>query len=123
MLEAKESSSCGTRYRRRHWTNSFNHHCWAALRPTLGVAATALSCWVAYGAEGASPSPTPPIKIAVFEFELEDFSAAGQAGSAARGTSALAQATGEAKQLPRSGLYTSLTPFCRTDGEGAGFAQ
>ena len=109
MLEAKKSSSCGTRYRRRHWTNSFNHHCWAALRPTLGVAATALSCWVAYGAEGALPSPTPPIKIAVFEFELEDFSAAGQAGSAAIEASYLAQATDEAKQqLRASGRYTVI---------------
>ena len=112
MLEAKESSSCGTRYRRRHWTNSFNHRCWAALRPTLGVAATVLSCWVTYGAEGALPSPTPPIKIAVFGFELEDFSAAGQAGSAATEASYLARR--QTKQNSNSAhrdAILSLTPF------------
>jgi hypothetical protein len=47
-----------------------------------------------------------PIKIAVFPFELEDFSAASQAGSAPSETTALAQSTEEAKQqLLQSGRY------------------
>ena len=75
----------------------------------LGLAAAALSCWVAYAAADSLPSTTPPIKIAVFEFELEDFSAAGQAKAVAAETSYLAQATDEAEQqLRASGRYTVI---------------
>jgi hypothetical protein len=56
-----------------------------------------------------------PIKIAVFPFELEDFSAASQAGSAPSETTALAQSTEEAKQqLLQSGSLVRFvinTPF------------
>jgi hypothetical protein len=70
----------------------------------FAVAAAAISYWAAAAAE---PSPTTPIKIAVFAFELEDFSAAGQGGYASAETSYLAQATDEAKQqLSTSGRYT-----------------
>ena len=69
----------------------------------------ALSCWVAYAAADSFPSTTPPIKIAVFEFELEDFSAAGRAKAVAAETSYLAQATDEAEQqLRASGRYTVI---------------
>ena len=61
-----------------------------------------------YAAANSFPSPTPPIKIAVFEFELEDFSAAGQTKSVPE-TSYLAQATDEAEQqLRASGRYTVI---------------
>ena len=80
MLEAKESSNWGTRYRRRHWTNSFNHHCWAALRPTLGVATTVLSCWVAYGAEGALPSQRPLSKSQYLNSSLRTSAPLGKQG-------------------------------------------
>ena len=59
--------------------------------------------------QNSFPSPAPPVKIAVFEFELEDFSAAGQAKAVAAETSYLAQATDEAEQqLRASGRYTVI---------------
>jgi hypothetical protein len=65
-------------------------------------------CWFAGGATAldASAAQSHPIKIAVFPFELEDFSAASQQGSAPSETTALAQSTEEAKQqLLQSGRY------------------
>ncbi len=44
----------------------------------FGIAAVILYCWTAFAAAG---SPPAPIKIAVFPFELEDFSAANGQGS------------------------------------------
>ena len=74
----------------------------------LGLAAVALSCWTVYAAADSLPQATFPIKIAVFEFELEDFSAAGQTKSVPE-TSYLAQATDEAEQqLRASGRYTVI---------------
>jgi Protein of unknown function (DUF2380) len=71
----------------------------------FAIAAAVISYWAACAA--AETSPTAPIKIAVFAFELDDFSAAGQAGHAPAETSYLAQATDEAKlQLSKSGRYT-----------------
>ena len=71
----------------------------------LGVAGVAVWCWVGCAAAQSVGAPTAPTKIAVFAFELEDFSAAGQAAPAA--TSHLAQATEEAKQqLLTSGRYS-----------------
>lgn len=104
----KRSSNCGTLNLDRICTNSAKDHCWA-LGPAhrLGLAAAALSCWVAYAAADSFPSPASPIKIAVFEFELEDFSAAAQAKSAAPESSYLVQATDEAEQqLRASERYT-----------------
>jgi Protein of unknown function (DUF2380) len=110
MHENKKSSNCATLNLHRTCTNSSNHHRWA-LGPThrFGLAAAALSCSVAYAAADSFPSPKPPIKIAVFEFELEDFGAAGQAKSGTAETSYLAQATDEAEQqLRASGRYTVI---------------
>lgn len=71
----------------------------------LYLAAIALSCATGYALAAETLAPVP-IKIAVFPFELEDFSAAGQEGSAPDETSFLAQSTEEAKQqLARSGRY------------------
>jgi hypothetical protein len=103
MHENTQSSNCATFNLHRTWRDSSSHYSWA-FGPThrLGLAAAALSCWVAYAAADSFPSTTPPIKIAVFEFELEDFSAAGQAKAVAAETSYLAQATDEAEQQLRA---------------------
>ena len=75
----------------------------------LGLAATVLSCCAAYAAAESSPAAAPPVKIAVFAFELEDFSAAGQAQSANPESTYLAEATDEAvQQLRASGRYTVI---------------
>jgi hypothetical protein len=70
----------------------------------LGLAAVLLCCWTPYAAAIDAPDhPSPPIRIAVFPFELEDLSAAANQGEAAH----LAQSTDEAKQLLlASGLYS-----------------
>ena len=70
----------------------------------LGIAAVAAWCWT--GSASAAP-----IKIAVFTFELEDFSPAGKQGGTAQPVAstdeALVQATEEAKkQLLESGRYS-----------------
>jgi hypothetical protein len=107
MHENKKSSNRSMLNRHPTCPDSSNHRCWA-LGPMhrLGLAAVALSCWTAYAAADSLPPATSPIKIAVFEFELEDFSAAGQTRSAPE-TSYLAQATDEAEQhLRASERYT-----------------
>jgi hypothetical protein len=79
-----------------------DEHIGSHLRPWL------FSGWVVYAAADSFSPPTSPIKIAVFEFELEDFSAAGQTKPVPE-TSYLAQATDEAKQqLRASGRYTVI---------------
>jgi hypothetical protein len=102
MRENKKHSNCSTLNRLPTCLNPSNHRSWA-LGPTyrLGLAAVALSCSVVYAAANSFPPPTSPIKIAVFEFELEDFSAAGQTKSVPE-TSYLAQATDEAEQQLRA---------------------
>ncbi len=84
---------------RDSWTHSLAH--W------LGVAAVAVFCWTGYAAaEDVPAASAAPVKIAVFAFELEDFSAAGKQASSPVETSYLAQATEEAKQqLLQSGRY------------------
>jgi hypothetical protein len=123
MYENKRSSSCITLDRNPTCPNRSNHHCWV-LGPIhrLGLAAVALSCWVVCAAADSLPSPAPLIKIAVFEFELEDFSAAGQTKPVPE-TSYLAQATNEAKQqLRASGRYTVIdavhSDILETKGQG-----
>ena len=109
MRENKKSSNRSTPDHLPTCPDSSNHSC-RPLGPTprLGLAAVALSCWVVYAAADSFPPPTSPIKIAVFEFELEDFSAAGQTRSAPE-TSYLAQATDEAEQqLRASERYTVI---------------
>ncbi len=55
----------------------------------------------------SSATETAPIKIAVFDFELDDFSAAHAADASPVETKYLAQATQEAKKaLAQSGRYT-----------------
>lgn len=91
--------------------NAFDCNCRTRKLPRrFGVAAVALCCWAGYGAAEALPPATAPTKIAVFAFELEDFSAAGKQGTAPAETSSyLAQATEEAKQqLIASGRYSLI---------------
>lgn len=73
----------------------------------LGLAAVFLCCWTGYAAADDVPAAsTTPIRIAVFPFELEDFSAAAAHGSSPAVSPYLAQATEEAKQLLlQSGRY------------------
>ena len=73
----------------------------------FGLAAVALCCWAAHAAAGDVPISTKaPIKIAVFPFELEDFSAAGEQKPSPLEASYLAQSTEEARQeLRQSGHY------------------
>ena len=89
------------------WRTALNCHCWGLqLTRRLGVAIVTVSCWAGFAAADTL-LPTAPIKIAVFPFELEDFSAAGQKGLAPTETSYLAQATEEARQqLLKSGRYS-----------------
>ena len=76
----------------------------------FGIAAVAASCWTGYAAADDIPvTSKPTVKIAVFAFELEDFSAAAKQGSAPAETSSLAQSTEEAKQqLLESGRYNLI---------------
>ena len=109
MRENKKSSNRSTPNHLPTYPDSSNHRC-RPLGPTprLGLAAVALYCWTVYAAADSPPPATSPIKIAVFEFELEDFSAAGQTKSVPE-TSYLAQATNEAEQqLRASGRYTII---------------
>jgi hypothetical protein len=114
VFEIKRSINCATRNFARYWKvfgNAFDYYCLTRKLPRrVGVAALAVCCWAGYGAAEALPSPTAPIKIAVFAFELEDFSAAGKEGIASAETSSyLAQATEEAKQqLITSGRYSLI---------------
>jgi hypothetical protein len=85
----------------------------------FGIAAAILCCWTAYAAADAPA----PIKIAVFPFELEDFSAANGQGSSPVETSYLAQSTEEAKQqLLQSGRYslvdTTIADVSAAQGRG-----
>jgi len=92
-------AACG----RNRWTH------WLAHR--LGVAAVIACCWTGYAAAAVDdPVPaTAPVKIAVFAFELEDFSGASGEGSSPNETSYLAQSTEEAKQqLLQSGRYSLI---------------
>jgi len=70
---------------------------------TLGLAVIAACCWTGLA---AADDQVVPIKIAVFPFELEDFSAAREQGSSPVVTSYLEQSTEEARrQLLQSGRY------------------
>ena len=95
-------SACG----RNRWTHG--------LARRLGLAAIVVWCWTGYAAAEDSPAATAaPIKIAVFAFELEDFSPAGKQGGTSQPVpsteEALAQSTEEAKkQLLESGRYSLI---------------
>ena len=73
--------------------------------PPFMAAAAMVACGpCGLAAERASSSA--PIKIAVFRFELEDFSAAAGSGSAPNESAALTQSTAEAERLlNKSGRY------------------
>lgn len=76
------------------------------------LAASVIGCWIGcaggLGVSVASAAPTK-IKIAVFPFELEDFSAAQQEGTSPVETAYLGKSTKEAKQLlAQSGRYSVI---------------
>jgi len=87
---------------RHHWTRKLAYQ--------FGVAAVILCCWTGPAAAIDGPdTSTAPVKIAVFPFELEDFSAAGKQGPSPIETSYLVQSTEEAKkQLLQSGHYSLI---------------
>jgi hypothetical protein len=68
-------------------------------------------------ASGASAEPSP-IKIAVFDFELEDFSAgAGVAGNASADVEQLSRVTAEARRLIAQSSRYVLVDVSSADGE------
>jgi hypothetical protein len=97
---------------RVRWTSKLAHR--------FALAAVVLWCWAGYAAADDVPAAaTAPIKIAVFAFELEDFSAAAEQGSSPDESSYMAQSTEEArKQLLQSGRY-SLIDTAGADIEAA----
>jgi hypothetical protein len=80
----------------------------------------ALFCVVAIAAFATRAETAPPIKIAVFEFELEDYSAgSGVIGETPEDIAQLKRATDEARQLlAQSGRY-SLVDVSHADAEPA----
>jgi hypothetical protein len=70
--------------------------------------ATSLLCAALLAALAASAATSAPIKLAIFDFELEDFSAgASSAGGTPHDTERLAHVTDEVRQLfARSGRYS-----------------
>lgn len=112
-----DSSKCGSRAvrnlncaapdsRNAHDGDRRNHR-WAR---RSGLAAIVVGLWAGFAAADDVPAPsTAPIKIAVFAFELEDFSAAIGQGPSPIETTHLVQATEEAKrQLLQSGRYSLI---------------
>lgn len=87
---------------RNRWTHRLAHR--------FGLAAVVVCCWAGYAtADDVPVISTAPVKIAVFAFELEDFSAAGKQGPSPIEASSLAQSTEEAKQqLLQSGRYSLI---------------
>ena len=78
---------------------------------SMGIAAMAMMLCAGsagmHAAESGAQQAAAPIKIAVFDFELEDRSAAGDTGASPVETKYLAQATEEAKRaLAASGRYS-----------------
>ena len=85
----------------------------------ISLAAVVLCCWTS-GVAVAPAAAAANAKIAVFPFELEDFSAAGKQEPGSIDASHLAQATEEARQqLQQSGRYTLID----TAGADLGTAQ
>jgi hypothetical protein len=80
----------------------------------------ALVCSVAIAAFATRAETAPPIKIAVFDFELEDYSAGGGTiGETPEDIAQLKRATDEARQLlAQSGRY-SLVDVSQADAEPA----
>ena len=84
----------------------------------LFAACAAILLWDgALTASGASAEPSP-IKIAVFDFELEDFSAgAGVAGNASADVEQLSRVTAEARRLIAQSSRYVLVDVSSADGE------
>jgi Protein of unknown function (DUF2380) len=89
--------------------------CGRASSWSLGVA---LFCSIAIAASASRAETAPPIKIAVFDFELEDYSAGGGViGETPEDIAQLKRATDDARQLlAQSGRY-SLVDVSHTDAE------
>jgi Protein of unknown function (DUF2380) len=97
--------------RASHFRPACGPNRWAhKLARCFGLAAVVVCCWIGCAAAGDVPAASaPPIKIAVFAFELEDLSAAGGQEPSPIETSYLAQSTEEAKQqLLQSGRYSLI---------------
>ena len=99
---------------RNRWTHEFAHR--------FALAAVVVWCWTGYATADDVPiTSTAPIKIAVFAFELEDFSAAKEQGSSPNETAYLAQSTEEAKQqLLQSGRYSLIDTAAADIGAAKG---
>lgn len=96
MLEISKYGSRAAQDCRGRWTHG--------LIRCFTLAAVVVYCWTGYAA-----AATDPIKIAVFPFELEDFSAAAAEGSSPDVTPSLTRSTEEAKQqLLQSGRYSLI---------------
>jgi hypothetical protein len=82
---------------------------WTRRAARFGLAA-AVWCWTGFAAaDDTAAAPAAPVKIAVFAFELEDFSAAGQPAPGPVEGAALARSTEEARQqLLQSGRYDPI---------------
>jgi hypothetical protein len=90
------------------------------VRATALSFSLALFCSVAIAASAARAETAPPIRIAVFDFELEDYSAgSGVIGETPEDVAQLKRATDEARQLlAQSGRYT-LVDVSHADAEPA----
>jgi hypothetical protein len=114
MFETSTCANRGVRNAQRVWSDFRDAHGPGRrvrkLARRLCLAAVVACCWTGYAAAvDVSASPAAPITIAVFPFELEDFSAARAQGSSPVVTSYLTQSTEEAKkQLAQSGRYAPV---------------
>jgi hypothetical protein len=93
---------------------------WLCLRASSWSLGLALFSVVAIAAFGSRAETAPPIKIAVFDFELEDYSAGGGIiGETPEDVAQLKRATDDARQLlAQSGRY-SLVDVSHVDAEPA----
>jgi hypothetical protein len=116
MLETSKYDNRAARdfHGRNRWTRK--------LARRFALAAVLASCWTGYAvADDVPVASTAPIKIAVFAFELEDFSAAKEQGSSPNETAFLAQSTEEAKQLLlQSGRYSLIDTAAADIGAAKG---
>jgi hypothetical protein len=93
---------------------------WPCVRASSWSLGAALFCSIAMAAFASRAETAPPIKIAVFDFELEDYSAGGGIiGETPEDIAQLKRATDDARQLlAKSGRY-SLVDVSHADAEPA----
>jgi hypothetical protein len=93
---------------------------WPSVRASSWSLGAALFCSIAMAAFASRAETAPPIKIAVFDFELEDYSAGGGIiGETPEDIAQLKRATDDARQLlAQSGRY-SLVDVSHADAEPA----